>query len=103
MKKLINKLFEWLGYVPKKYKDLYEETRYNWGCHNKSVFSRKNKFTFGRRYEKDLSYNEYGYVVLQKCDDTDKYWAVKFFPENGDKSYARLCAEELCEKLNEKY
>lgn len=103
MKKLINKLFEKLGYVPKKYKTLCEEHRHTLNVHSESVFSQNSNFVVVRRYEKNLHHYEYGYVVIQECNATNKCWPVKFFPENGDKDYAKLCAEELCEMLNEKY
>lgn len=38
-----------------------------------------------------------GYMVACECH------AVKFYPFNDDKEFAKLLAEELCDKLNERY
>ena len=99
MKKYINKLFEKLGYVPKRYKALQEEGEFYIRSHRNSTLDGFNYFTVERRYEKDL---RIGYTVVQHCVGTPRHWIVKFIPDNGDKAYARICAEELCEMLNEK-
>ena len=100
MKKYINKLFERLGYVPKRYKLLQEEDEFFITNHRECSLDGLNYFTVSRRYEKDL---RIGYMVMQHCLGTSHCWIVKFFPDNDDKAYARICAEELCEMLNEKY
>jgi hypothetical protein len=100
MKKYINKLFEWLGYVPSGIKVLYEEGKYFVNSHREAALNCENGFIVARRYEKDL---RCGWCVLQCCENNEYFWTVKFFPDNADKDYARICAEELCEMLNEKY
>lgn len=100
MKKLINKLFEWLGYVPKRHKTLQENAEFYINSHRECVLDDLTYYTIARRYEKDL---RIGYVVYQHCLGAPLPWIVKFFPDNGDKDYARICAEELCAMLNERY
>lgn len=100
MKELIDKLFGWLGYVPRWYKLLQEENEFFITNHRECSLDGLNYFTVSRRCEKDL---RFGYTVTQHCLGTSRCWIVKFLPDNDDKDYARICAEELCEKLNEKY
>lgn len=45
--------------------------------------------------------DESGYWVYYHKSD-DYYVPIKYFPFDNDKEYAKLCAEELIEKLNEK-
>lgn len=111
MKTLIDKLFERLGYVPKEQcvsKDTYDDilatakdlqNMVNW--HDMSV--------------NDIHKNnvEYHYEELSGCflvstitkDDTDHCvgYPIKVFHFTEEtRDYARLCAEELCEMLNDK-
>ena len=44
--------------------------------------------------------DESGYWVYY-CKTDDYYVPIKYFPFDNDKEYAKLCAEELIEKLNE--
>lgn len=44
--------------------------------------------------------NEAFYVVLLEINNIKI--PIKSFPFGGDKEYAKLCAEELCEMLNSK-
>lgn len=100
MKKYINKLFERLGYVPKRYKALQEEGEFFINQHRECALECFNYFTVERRYEKD---KRIGYVVIQHSIVHPQCWIVKFFPDDGAKDYARICAEELCDMLNERY
>lgn len=112
MKKYINKLFEKLGYVPKEqcvFKDTYDDilataedlqVLVDW--HDMSVDDiHKNNVEY---YYEEL----FGcFLVATITKDTTNHtvgYPVKVFHFTEDtKAYARLCAEELCEKLNEKY
>ena len=112
MKKIINKLFEWLGYVPKKHhvpKSTYEElldTAENlqlladwYDIAVKDIRTGKVKYAIAEFHR--------SYLVFYTTDNTEEYgvtYNIKEFPfDIRDKAFARLCAEELCEKLNEKY
>lgn len=92
MKKIINKLFEWLGYVPRltyRYEVIREVRRYI------------NSIVYDNKVEYKIEFTETSCkVVLANVYD----WriTIKEFPFNDDKEYANLCAEELCEKLNER-
>ena len=46
--------------------------------------------------------DESGYWVYYYKSD-DYYVPIKYFPFDNDKEYAKLCAEELIEKLNESF
>jgi hypothetical protein len=98
MKKLINKLFEKLGYVPKsKYQDAVAI------LHNIEVMDE----------EIILGVNEYQnfecidkIFIIAYSDALGKHRIIKVFPKGNtadSADYARICAEELCEMLNEKY
>lgn len=103
MKKLINKLFEKFGYVPK---DDYEELKDYETCakwHDMTVVdihTHNAKYTY-----EDL----FGYILVSSVTkDTSDHcvgYPIKRFDYTDDdsKEYARICAEELCEMLNEKY
>lgn len=98
MKKYINKLFEWLGYVPKI-----------------QLYQAKEKYLkvllFDEMILKDLQayivreipyYNCYAVTMLGVTMNQFHSRIVKSFPFSDDKEYAKLCAEELCEMLNQK-
>lgn len=112
MKKIINKLFERLGYVPKKHhvpKRIYEdllETAENsqllaewYDIAVKDIHTGKVKYAIEERHS--------SFLVYYTTDNTEDYgvsYNIKEFPfDIRDKAFARICAEELCEKLNEKY
>ena len=97
MKKWIEVILKRLGYVPREIEMLYNEGKYFVNAHREAALNCNNNFIVARRYEKDL---RCGYVVMQSCEDVEYCWVVKFFPDNNDKDYAKLCAEELCEMLN---
>lgn len=90
--KLINKLFEWLGYVPKegyKYQVMREVSEYF-----KSLALNKQagyEVRYMSSYCEVVLYGAYHYSIV-----------IKIFQYDDDAEYARLCAEELCEKLNER-
>lgn len=98
MKKIINKLFEWLGYVPKI--QLYQaKEKY------------LNVLLFDEVIVKDQqayivceipNYNCYAVAILGVTTNQFHKRIVKSFPFSDDKEYAKLCAEELCEMLNQK-
>lgn len=94
MKKLINKLFEWLGYKllsQKEYEAMNLTLR---DIVNAIIKDRINVIKQCTKYQ--IVEDTDGYMVI--CDT----YAIKFFPFNDDKEYAKLCAEELCEMLNQK-
>ena len=94
MKKIINKLFEWLGYVPKVeyiyYKDSFESRR------QMDISLVKQDVT----YRISNSLDGCGVVAL---DGLRNRRLIKvFLYKHYDADYARICAEELCEMLNQK-
>lgn len=94
MKKLINKLFEWLGY---KLLSQKEYDAMNLTLLDMAVMILKDRINYIKLdgvYQ--IVKEDDGYMVSREC------YAVKFFPFGDDKEYAKLCAEELCEKLNER-
>jgi hypothetical protein len=108
MKKYINKLFEWLGYVPKEEYALvlrkleWIEKRptileMNIEAHERGV--KEGKATYHH-----ITLSKF-VAVLEYCYEVDNSQFVKVFPyhDEDSKDYARICAEELCEMLNEKY
>lgn len=92
MKRLINKLFERLGYVPRlsyRYNVIREVRRYidSIVCDNEVEY----KVEFTETSCKVVLVNVYDWRIT-----------IKEFLYNDDKEYAKLCAEELCEMLNQK-
>lgn len=107
MKKIINKLFEKLGYVPKEeYERLLQESNarevssyvIKMNALYKDIGIRRVEY----RFQNNFGCNHYSVAVV-----TREHFSVliKTFPYHDADSadYARICAEELCEKLNEKY
>ena len=98
MKKIINKLFEWLGYVPKgKYQDA-EATRHNIGVMDSEIILGINEYQTIECNDKIL--------VTAYSDILGKHRIIKVFRKGDTEDsadYARICAEELCDMLNEKY
>lgn len=98
MKKIINKLFEWLGYVPKS-KYQYAEAI----LHNINVMD--DEIRLGVNEYQTLECTDKIFVTAYS-DTLGKHRIIKVFPKGDTEDsadYARICAEELCEKLNEKY
>ena len=98
MKKLINKLFEWLGYVPKgKYQDAEAI------LHNINVMD--SEIRLGVNEYQTFECNDKIFVTAYS-DILGKHRIVKVFRKGDTQDsadYARICAEELCDMLNEKY
>lgn len=97
MKKIINKLFEWLGYVPKGSFDI--EKKY---CNDQKKIDKC--ICEGKTYY--IVYNTpnhyvVAYTVFDEGIDFNKRVIKSFSKDNPD--YARICAEELCDMLNKKY
>lgn len=94
MRKIFNKLFEWLGYKLLSQKE-YDAMNLNLrDIVNAIIKDRINVIKHCTKYQ--IVEDTDGYMVI--CDT----YAVKFFPYGDDKEYARLCAVELCEMLNQK-
>lgn len=100
MKKYINKLFEKLGYVPKRileserekleyYKQRFRESR----AIDTMVAEGNPRFSI----IEEINY----YAVIAFAGYSQR--AIKIFNKKDNPYYARICAEELCEMLNEKY
>lgn len=109
MKKITNKLFERLGYVPKeKYCIPNDEVR-------RLVKMEENYLA----YIQALNFPKYSieYHFIQDSKNSflvlalNKYININFHIKritantlnDEDLAYARICAEELCDMLNEKY
>ena len=92
MKKIINKLFERLGYVLKKdfkYQVLREVSEY---FRKLALYKQIGyEVRYFSSYCEVVLYGAYHYSIV-----------IKIFQYDDDKDYARLCAEELCEMLNQK-
>ena len=111
MKKYINKLFEWLGYVQKDVyvsKDIYDNI----------LETSEDLQTIVDYYTTAIKDIQDGYVryAIWECNDifvvfslsrgseNDVMYPIKAFRFTEDtQDYARICAEELCDMLNEKY
>lgn len=101
--KVLDKIMARLGYVPKSDLVFHIEIE-------KSLMYQRNRYedAIYRACDGNVEYRvceiPFSYVVesVQK-DDGDKSISIpiKLFSFGDDKEYARLCAEELCEKLNE--
>lgn len=98
MKKLINKLFEWLGYVPKIQLHEVIEQLLNQRLFEEQTVKEQQVYTMSDAPD----YNCYIVTILGVANYRFHKRVVKSFPYGDDKEYARLCAEELCEKLNER-
>ena len=98
MKKIINKLFEWLGYVPKRrYRELYK-LEHDVRQHDTGILNYNSTYQVVELGDK--------FVVLEYCSAVDNNRYVKAFQKGYTKDsldYARICADELCDMLNEKY
>lgn len=102
MKKLINKLFEWLGYVPK---EEYDHIQHIFKCLLDEVKEFDCLYEAIGKCDSIINYKVYGndiwgYGVMVDFGNTSRL--VKFYPNDYGVEYAKLCAEELCEKLNER-
>lgn len=108
MKKYINKLFEWLGYIPKEiyedavmerdhYRDTAAELKHDNEAHDVGV---KN----GNIIYHYVWFSKM-FIVMGYCAETNYHQYIKAFRyhDSDSEAYARICAEELCEMLNEKH
>ena len=97
MKKSINKLFEKFGYMPKEKYERLIELKNDVTAHYESIRNETETY----HYFKTKEY----FVVMAYCKTVDNNRMVKVFHYHDEDSeeYARICAEELCEILNEKY
>ena len=93
MKKIINRLFEWLGYVPKKEYIYY-----------------KNSFESRRQMDISLVKQDVTYRISNSLDGCsvvaldglrNRRLIKVFLYKHNDVDYAHICAEELCEMLNQ--
>ncbi len=99
MKTLIDKLFEWLGYPVISKRKLREYRMFEYSM--KKFGALDNAIKKGVA-DYSVVENDDSYFVMAHINNwVDKL--VKSFPKNDNADYARICAEELCEMLNEKY
>jgi hypothetical protein len=95
MKKLIDKLFEWLGYVPKDEYIYYK---------NSLEMRKQMDFSF---VSQDVTYyvsnSRDGCCVVALIGLRNRRVIKVFLYKLYDADYARICAEELCDMLNEKF
>ena len=116
MKKLINKLFEWLGYVPKGSENNITKRQ----IINAICDCRSDRIDWTQVFQQDSllmdnwlhKYECFNYSISRVgfFYEVKIYWMYdlmkakitikRFFTDDAD--YARICAEELCEKLNER-
>ncbi len=96
MKRIINKLFEWLGYVPKDGNAYYWQVRKEHVATNKAVADNRCKYCYMSCVSK--------YIVYAECEDSPNLNYIKAFPytNEGLKKIAHLRAKLLCKMLNEK-
>ena len=95
MRKLLNKLFEWLGYKLLS-KNEYDAMNLTLNDVCNAIIEDRYAFTkicVVYQFQEDYD----GYMVM-----LNGIHAVKFFPFGDDKDYAYLCADELCDMLNQK-
>jgi hypothetical protein len=105
MKKIINKLFEKLGYVPKdRFCQKEEELR-----RLRLLAENYESYEASLKYCSLVDYHfvqirKNCYAVYSRDKTTDVSFPIKYFiTSKGDIDYTKLCAEELCDMLNEKY
>ena len=107
MKKLINKLFEWLGYVPKsKYEVLSQDDLNLRELSTKPIvisYPTNDSLNKINRFSHFIYKKEDGYEIriCMLYDLMRPRMCIKTF-YTDDYEYAKLCAEELCEMLNQK-
>ena len=101
MKHLINKLFERLSYVPKTHMRDYARLLKESELHESVISSIK---CGAARYEYlNHLYCYEVHLVTRDSKAYHLYLPIKVFPYTPEtKDYARICAEELCEMLNQK-
>lgn len=97
MRTIINKLFEWLGYVPKIQLYQAKEKYYNVLLFEEKIVEEQQVYIVREMPD----YNCYVVTIWGVTGNHLHRRGVKSFPYGDDKDYAKLCAEELCEKLNE--
>ena len=105
MKKYINKLFGWLGYVTKEeYCQKEEELRrLRLLAENYESYEESLKYCSLVDYH-FVQIRKNCYAVYSRDKTTNISFPIKYFiTSNEDIDYIKLCAEELCEMLNEKY
>ena len=98
MKKYINKLFEWLGYVPKGKCEKCEAILNNINAMYEEIVLGVNEY-------QTFEYTDKVFVTAYS-DTLGKHKVIKAFRKGDTEDsadYARICAEELCDMLNEKY
>lgn len=98
MKKYINKLFEWLGYVPKSECEECEAIINN-------IYVMDAEIKLGVCEYQIFEYTDKVFVTAYS-DTLGKHRIIKVFRKGDTEDsadYARICAEELCEMLNEEY
>ena len=99
MKKIINKLFEWLGYaiIPKR--KLREYRLFEGSMQKLGALDNAIKLCIA---DYSVVENDDGYFVMVHVSSwVDKL--VKSFPKNDNADYARIRAEKLCDILNDKF
>lgn len=105
--KLIEKLFNRMGYVSREAYDAMVE--YCRGCDARDEWYEKiqdDVYACNVEYRVEaLPYSFWVYCVTSKGHDRGGKQLIKVFPfeDNDSKELARICAEELCEMLNQKY
>lgn len=109
MKKYINKLFEWFGYVPKEEYCIPNDKM------RRLVKMEENYLSYiqGLNFPKfSIEYHfiqdaKNSFLVLALDKKTNINFHIKRIIADTlnaeDIDYARICAEELCDMLNEKY
>ena len=96
MKKIINKLFEKLGYVPKRENNNNVRIISNFTSHLEEIKEGKASYQI-------ISLPNC-YVVTSMSTEC-LHLVIKYFHfyNQEDREYAEICAKELCDMLNEKY
>lgn len=100
MRKIFNKLFEWLGYKLLSDEE-YDELDKTFSRVLRLAQEGISEALKQKRGWFSIAKTEQGYEVRFYFTIVD-FIVIKFFPFGDDKEYAKLCAEELCEKLNER-
>ena len=96
MKKIINKLFEKLGYVPKRENNNNVRIISNFTSHLDEIKEGKASY--------QIIQLPNCYVVTSMSTE-GLHLVIKYFHfyNQDDKEYALICANELCDMLNAKY
>lgn len=97
LKKLLDKIMARLGYVPRLY--LYAR-EIEVACTTANFIADDIKSGIGDYFVRATPKS---HDVVYRLEECAREYLIKTYPFNDDPDFAKLLAEELCEKLNERH